>query len=258
MLRTCALLASSIVVVAAPLCGAVQDGSVVAESRGVVTSCEAGVAAASFTLGGEKLILSDAKASWPSADYARTVGHLYRVEGACPPAGTPIRVTRCGRCTNTAVITVESGVLGKEFAEAPARLWIVRQFFDVASHRDEPIAVSIAAMVLARYDRHANLRPHIWVRDRIEHVLDSYRSADRAATMIARFGRDDLTGSVPALVRLVADHRDETGLVRAFPYIPVNPRSAPFVGAWGMFASAVYLERPGAALAKTWELRRNR
>lgn len=256
MLRTCVLLVGSIV--AAPLCGAVQDGSVVAESRGVVASCKAGTADAAVTVGGEKLILSDANASWPSADYARTVEHLYRIEGACPPPGTPIRVTRCGRCANTAVIAVEYGVLGKTFADAPAQLWIVRQFFDVASHRDEPMAVSIAAMVLARYDRHANLRPTIWVRDKIEHVLDPYRSADRAASMIARFGRNDLKAGVPALVHIVSDHRDETGLVRAFPYVPVNPRSAPFVGSWGMFASAVYLERPGAALAKAWELRRSR
>lgn len=256
MLRICAALAAFVVVMAgAGLPAAGQDGSVVAESRGTVASCTAGVGTASFSMGGDKLVFSDADISWPSTDYARAVEHLYRIDGACPPPGAPIRVTRRGRCTNAGAIAVEFGVAGKEFADASAKLWIVRQYFDVASRRDDPMAVSIAAMVLARYDRHADGRPTIWVRDTMRRALDTYRTAGRASSMIARYGRDDLNGSVPALVHLVADHGDEIGLVRAFPYVPVNPRSAPFVGSWGLFASAVYLEHAGAALTKTWESR---
>jgi hypothetical protein len=223
---------------------------VVSEVRGPMTSCSQNGGVISLTLADSKtpIVFQATAQDWPSRDYRRIVVNLYRAAGGCPANGTRLRITRCGACAHEPLISIETDGSSQDFDGDNSRLWVIRQYFDTRSGPDEPLAVSIASMVLARYNRRDGQRRSLWIRDTMARALNTYLTKDRAFGMIKRFGRSDLNSGVSALARIATKDGDRLGLMRAFPFIPVDPRASPFVGAWGTFATEVYLEAPNGKL----------
>lgn len=197
--------------------------------------------------------------SWPSPAYRTIVGDAYRVEGPCPQPGEHARVFLCRRCDHPTVQGIELGGRGAAFDEEKRTLWIIRQFFDRESGRETDQAnvneywnYLTASMLLANHNRMDGGSRFLWMRDRLARTLDAYSSDDRAAVMIARFGRPSFREGIAPIRKIYAQHSDEVGLVRGVPYLPADPRSAPFVGSWPSFAMEVYVEQNTGTLLKLY------
>lgn len=217
----------------------------IAEVRAPLTSCQKGTNDIEIEFGGRELRIDVSGAGddrLASDAYRRLVGSLYALEGDCPPPGTHIRVTTCSVCRHMRVVAVEIG--GKDaFDSESAHLWLYRKYVNLAAPLPEDgFAVSIVSLVLARHNRRDGQRRQLWIRDVLGHALDTYSGEDRAYAFIRTFGTKDLDIAVPELVKIARLHRDDVGVIQALPFMPSDPKAAPFVGAWGTFATQVLLE----------------
>jgi hypothetical protein len=148
------------------------------------------------------------------------------------------------------VAAVETG--GKDgFDGERSRLWIHRKYVNLAVPLPEDnFAVSVVSMMLARHNRRDGLRRQLWIRDVIGHAMDTYSREDRAYVFVRKFGTKDLEAAVPALVAIARRHHQDVGVIHALPFLPPDPKAAPFVGAWGTFATEVLLEGRDGTLAR--------
>src|SRR6185436_4538278 len=122
------------------------------------------------------------------------------------------------------------------FDEAQRSLWIYRQFLNYGARgRDERTQEFLLSSVLARYNRADKKERTLWIRDRLSHVLFAYSSRDRAEAMMRRFAPPGRELDFEPIGAIYSEWGNRRGLVRGLPYLPSDPRSSPFIGAWGVF-----------------------
>lgn len=246
-----------LVVVAASCCLAlpIAARTGIGEVCGPLRSCAISDARVVLEVQGDKLVRVEiarrALLPWPSDAYRAAVGEAFAMAGACPANGEQVRVTHCTECTEPRVVSVETGGRGTAFDEAARQLWLLRQWYDLQSARsNESVNLFAASIIVAKHNRKDQGRRTLWIRDRLGRQLDAYRTRDRADYMIAKFGRPELRPATAMLRAIYDEYGDRIGLIRGLPYLPADPRSSPFVGAWGTFAVEVYLEASDGALSR--------
>jgi hypothetical protein len=152
----------------------------------------------------------------------------------------------CRRCSGPVIGAIELGGSGAAFDESKRSLWVYRQFLNYGRRgRDERTHEFLISLVLARYNRTDNKNRTLWIRDWLSNVLFAYSTTDRAEAMVRRFGAPNLELGIPAVNAIYRDWRDLRGLVRGLPYVPPDPRSSPFIGAWGVFPMEIHIEQRG-------------
>lgn len=181
--------------------------------------------------------------------HASIVGDRYTIHGPCPAPGGRVAVTHCPDCASRPLYAIETS----NDADAGEGLFVTRSFIDrldLANADDERTALFVTSMILAKHNRADGRNRTLWLRDTLKRALDAYTSESRAQDMCARFGGRHLVSAIDQIVAIAAAHGDEPGLVRALPFIPPDPRAAPFVGSWGTFALEIYLEEQGHELTR--------
>jgi len=186
------------------------------------------------------------------AEIARIVGAAYRVDGGCLAAGEQVRLTTDEQ--GTPYIIEVDGQASDLFGIRP---WLVRQVFDRRSQPwgDVDRELFMVSRVLAHYNQQDGGSRSLWLYDRIDRALDTYTSASRASEMYEQFGerRQDIArtlGPVETVYHQLQHADAEPGvvLIKGLPYMVMHPYHSPFIGAWGLFASAVYAPRPGGLM----------
>jgi hypothetical protein len=194
--------------------------------------------------------MSENEAPWPSADYAKLIRTRYVLLGPCPAAGEQVLAWFAHGSSPPAACTIELGGHGESFDETRRSLWLYRQFADELAGRSEESDMEFhISGVLARYNRADGGHRRVWVRGLLRSALSAYSAKDRAEVMIQKFGygNPDLAATIAPVRALYAGWtRDQQGLVMGLPYIPEDPRSFPYIGAWGVFPVEIYAERDNA------------
>lgn len=232
----------------------------IGEVKGTVTQCVAASGRVSLDVlsSGHSIHfdVEDDDVPRQSPAYRAVVATAYSRSGECPANGEQVRITQCIACAASAVVAVETGGRGARFDEAKRELWLIRQYFDRESSRpNQYVGVFAASMMLARYNRIDGGARSLWIRDRLSRALDGYSSVNRGSAMVSRFGRPEWLATVAPVSAVYGRYKDALGLVKGLPYMPSDPRSSPFVGAWGVFAAEVYVERGNGTLLKAYQLK---
>lgn len=180
-------------------------------------------------------------ARWQSRADADAREPSYALVSACPESGDiGLRIMECDGCLGAGVIAAE--VLHDDVGSSPSLL-VIREFFDRLTHGEvDRVGAFAASVVVSRHNRTRNGSLSIWVRDRIARTLDAYSSKERAAEMIRRFGRSSFLATIEPVHAIRAEYGERIGVSRVWPYVPSDPRSPPFVGAWPGFPFEIRVE----------------
>lgn len=225
-----------------------SSGDEIARTVGVIATCQQ--TTDSFTVGVKdksgvirELSGNRSSVTFPSESYARVVRQPYAITAHCPAAGTLVTVTECRGCRSPNLIAIETGISGADAIPRDQTLWIFREYVDGESADQRDLAF-FSLWTLSKYNRFDGGHRQLWLRAKIEYLLDAYSTVEKGRAMVKQFahGEPQLLAGVPALAQTLQSSRGHIGLASALPFEPPDPRSSAFVGYWGIFPSVLYID----------------